>query len=100
MEGNITKIMVLIRSDMMKGMTPLNVSASDVVLAIALITNRFMPTGGVISPTSTTISTNTPNQMANSSGARPKSSTETIGKNIGIVNNIIDNESITQPNII
>ena len=45
-------------------------------VAIELMTNRFIPTGGVISPTSTTISTRMPNQSAKSSGARPKSSAD------------------------
>jgi hypothetical protein len=69
-----------------------------VSLAIELITNRFIPTGGVINPTSTTISTMMPNQSANSSGGRPKSSADMIGKKIGTVSRIIDSESITQPN--
>ena len=67
--------------------------------AMAWITKRFMPTGGVMSPTSTTISTSTPNQMAISSGGRPKSRPDTMGKKIGMVSRIIDSESITQPKI-
>ena len=65
--------------------------------AMDWITKRFMPTGGVIRPTSTTISTSTPNQIAVSSGVRPKSSPEIIGKKIGIVSRIIDRLSIRQP---
>ena len=66
-------------------------------LAMLLITNRFIPTGGVIRPTSTTMSTRIPNQIANSSGVSPKSSTVTIGKNTGMVSKIMDNESMKQP---
>ncbi|MNL85287.1 hypothetical protein D3C87_2135520 [compost metagenome] len=62
-----------------------------------LITNRFMPTGGVMRPTSTTMSTRMPNQIANSSGVRPKSSAVTMGKNTGMVSRIMDNESMKHP---
>ncbi len=57
-----------------------------------------MPTGGVIRPISTTISTMMPNQIALSSRPRPnRSMPMTIGKKIGIVSRIIDRLSITQP---
>ncbi|MDT4867570.1 hypothetical protein FQZ97_1024910 [compost metagenome] len=38
-----------------------------------------------------------PNQMANSSGGRPKSSAVTMGKNTGMVSRIMDSESMKQP---
>ena len=66
-------------------------------MAIELIINRFIPTGGVISPTSTTISARIPNQIAVASAVIPKSRLSMIGKNIGIVNKIILSESITHP---
>ena len=59
--------------------------------------NRFIPTGGVISPVSTTISTRMPNQMATCSDDMPKSSAIIIGKKIGMVSRIIDRLSMTQP---
>ncbi|MDT4867563.1 hypothetical protein FQZ97_1024820 [compost metagenome] len=40
-----------------------------------------------------------PNQMANSSGGRPKSSAVTMGKNTGMVSRIMDSESMKQPRI-
>ena len=65
--------------------------------AIELMMKRLIPTGGVISPTSTTISTRMPNQIATCSGDMPKSIAEMTGKKIGTVSRIIDRLSITQP---
>lgn len=44
-----------------------------------LMTKTFMPTGGVISPTSTTTTAMMPNQISVSSCDMPKSSPATIG---------------------
>ena len=61
--------------------------------------NKFIPTGGVINPTSTTINASIPNQIAVASAVIPKSRLSIIGKNIGIVSRIMLSESITQPKI-
>ena len=98
-DGNMTKMAVRIKSDIMNGITPLNVEESGVSFAIEFMTKRFIPTGGVIKPTSTTMSTSIPNQSANSSLPSPKSSADTMGKKIGMVSKIIDRESITHPRI-
>ena len=52
---------------------PLNVSIIGTSRAMLLMMNTFMPTGGVISPISTTISARMPNQIAfGSSGPGPR----------------------------
>jgi hypothetical protein len=48
--------------------------------AIELMMNRFIPTGGVISPTSTTIRTRMPNHSAVSSGRQPEIERHDDGK--------------------
>jgi len=58
---------------------------------IELITNTFMPTGGVIRPSSTVITTITPNQI----GSKP--SVWITGKTIGTRRMIIAIASRTQP---
>ena len=58
---------------------------------IPLMMNTFMPTGGVISPSSTTITTIIPNQT----GSMPNCCI--TGKKIGIVSRIIARESKAHP---
>ena len=65
--------------------------------AMPLMTKRLSPTGGVMSPVSTTMSTMMPNQIAVSSGLRPRSSDMTMGKKIGMVRRIMESESMRQP---
>ena len=50
-----------------------------VPLLIELMTKRFIPTGGLMRPTSTTISVRMPNQIENSSWLSPKSSASITG---------------------
>ena len=45
-----------------------------------LMIKRFIPTGGVINPTSTTINASIPNQIAVASAVIPKSRLSIIGK--------------------
>ena len=65
--------------------------------AMALMTKTLSPIGGAVSPMPTTISTRIPNQIATSSGDRPKSSAWTIGKKTGSVRRSIASSSITAP---
>ena len=65
--------------------------------AIELITKTFIPTGGVIRPTSTTISDTIPNHNFTSSTGIPKSRLAIIGQNIGTVSSIMDRLSIIKP---
>jgi len=79
-------------------MTPMKVSFIGTSLAMELMMYTFMPTGGVISPISTTIRARMPNQIALPSGVRPhRSMPMMIGKKIGIVRRIIDRLSMMQP---
>ena len=95
--GNINNNATRIKSDARKGITPRKVSLIGTPSANLLITNTFMPTGGVIMPTSTTIKQMMPNYKAGCLSVIPKSKPITAGKKIGTVNRIIDNESIRQP---
>ena len=97
MTGNRTINITRTASDIRNGTTPRNVSTIGTSLASELITNTFNPTGGVISPISTTLSVMMPNQILRSSGFRPKSSAATIGQKIGMVIRIMASESMTQP---
>src|SRR5439155_7868272 len=75
----------------MNGSTPLKMVA---VLSSGMSvrsTNMFMPTGGLMSPISTTQTMMMPNQM----GSKPRCTT--TGKNTGIVSRIIDSSSIAVP---
>ena len=56
-----------------------------------LMTNTFMPMGGVIRPSSTTITTRMPNQTGS------KFKLWTMGKKIGMVSRIMARASSTQP---
>ena len=87
----------LIRSLIKNGKTPIKVSEIGTFFAILLIIKTFKPTGGVISPTSTTIRVRIPNQIATSSILIPKSNSIMMGKNTGIVSSIIAKLSIRQP---
>ena len=84
-------------SDRKNGMTPLKVSIIGTFLAIELIINTFIPTGGVISPTSTTIREIIPNQSFTSSTGIPKSRAAIIGQKIGTVNSIMERLSMMKP---
>ena len=79
------------------GNTPLKVSVMLTSPAILLIIKTFNPTGGVINPTSTTMSVNIPNHIAVSSADIPKSNVIIRGKKTGMVSNIIAKLSIKQP---
>ena len=71
--NNSTRMTVRTRSVTTKGMAPRKVSPIGISLASPLMMKRFIPTGGVIRPTSTTISTRMPNHRPKSSGDMPKS---------------------------
>ena len=97
MDGSQTIIATRMASDIKNGITPLNVSIIGTSFAIELITKTFIPTGGVIRPTSTTISDTIPNQSFTSSTGIPKSRLAIIGQKIGTVKRIIDRLSIINP---
>ena len=97
MLGNENKSITLMISLNKNGKTPLKVSVMLTFSAILLIINTFNPTGGVINPTSTTISVNIPNHIAVSSADIPKSNVIIKGKKTGMVSNIIAKLSIKQP---
>ena len=65
--GKPTINATLIPSEIKNGITPLKVSIIGTSFAKELITKTFSPTGGVISPTSTTIRVITPNHSFKSS---------------------------------
>ncbi|MNC91066.1 hypothetical protein D3C83_72550 [compost metagenome] len=56
-----------------------------------------MPTGGVMSPSSTSTSARMPNHTLRSSGLMPKSRTEITGQKNGMASRIMDRLSIRQP---
>jgi hypothetical protein len=62
-EGNAIRINMRMIWAMMNGVTPRKIVFSGTSLVIPLITNTFMPIGGVIRPSSTTITTK-PKKMA------------------------------------
>ena len=64
-----------------------------------LIIKTFSPTGGVMSPISTTFSASSPNLMGLSSAPfHLKSTPITMGKKMGMVSKIMDKLSMMQPN--
>ena len=67
--------------------------------ASLFIINTFNPTGGVISPTSTTINVNIPNQIAVSSGDMPKSNVIIKGPIIIGDGCVIEKDTEIGPNI-
>ena len=89
-----------IKSEVIKGTMPLNVSIMGTSLAIELITKTFRPTGGVIIPISTTINEMMTNQSLRSSPSKPnpKSRPAIIGQKMGTVSRIMDKLSMTKPN--
>lgn len=95
--GNAASSSTRTPSEIRNGATPRNVSASGTSGARELMTNTFMPTGGVISPTSTTISASTPNQIATAPASKPKSKVVITGTNSGTVSRIMLRLSMTQP---
>ena len=97
MPGNENNSITLKISLNKNGKTPLKVSAILTSPAILFIIKTFNPTGGVINPTSTTISVNIPNHIAVSSADIPKSNVIIKGKKTGIVSKIIAKLSIKQP---
>ena len=70
--GNETRITIRISSAIKNGETPLKVSEMSQLSAIEEMTKTFIPTGGVISPTSTTTSASIPNQIFRSPVVIPK----------------------------
>ena len=98
-EGTATIKATRMKSDIIKGIMPLNVSIIGTSLAIELMTNTFRPTGGVISPISTTINEMIPNQSLSSSPSNPnpKSRPAMIGQKMGTVIKIMDKLSMTKP---
>src|SRR2546423_1765232 len=63
MMGKATRMQSLTTSANMKGSTPWNTVRVGTCGNRALMTNRFMPTGGLINPISTTTTIRMPNQM-------------------------------------
>ena len=90
----------LMKSDVMKGTTPLKVSIMGTSLAMELMTKTFRPTGGVMSPIYTTINEIIPNHSLRSSPSnpKPKSRPAIIGQKMGTVSKIMDKLSMTKPN--
>src|SRR5215470_10239107 len=89
--GNATRMASRSTSAHMNGSTPLKMVA---VLSSGMSvrsTNMFMPTGGLMSPISTTQTM----MMPNHTGSKPRCTT--TGKNTGIVSRIIDSSSIAVP---
>ena len=75
----------------MNGMTPRKTVPVVTSGSSVLRTNRFMPTGGLMSPISTTQTMMMPNQT----GSKPRCTT--TGKNTGIVSSTIDSSSMAVP---
>src|SRR4030095_9835615 len=80
MMGKATRMQSLTTSATMNGSTPWNTVRVGTCGNSALMTNRFIPTGGLISPISTTTTIKIPNQI----GSRPRCTTS--GKNTGTGN--------------
>ena len=99
-EGTAIIKATLMKSDVMKGTTPLKVSIMGTSLAMELMTKTFRPTGGVMSPISTTINEMMPNHSLRSSPSNPnpKSRPAIIGQKMGTVSKIMDKLSMTKPN--
>ena len=106
--GNATRTPTRTSSAPKKGSTPRKVCRIGTSGAWAEMMKTFMPTGGVMRPSSTTISARIPNHIFRSSVLTPKgesaamaqspplSSTSTGQKN-GMVSRIIDRLSIRHP---
>ena len=62
MDGNATKMVMRMICAMMKGVTPRKIVSSGISLVIPLMTNTFIPIGGVMRPSSTTMTMMMPNQ--------------------------------------
>src|SRR5258706_180938 len=91
MIGNATRIARRMQSAAMNGITPWKMVRVGTCGRSVLSTNRFMPTGGLIRPISTTTTIRMPNQI----GSTPR---ETMtGKKTGTVSRIIDSSSIAVP---
>ena len=86
----------------------MKVSLMGTSLAMAEMTNTFIPTGGEISPGSTTMSPRIPNQILRSSLSMPNAASTasassppfmptSTGQKNGIARRIIDRLSIRQP---
>ena len=75
----------------MNGSTPLNMVPVLTSGSSVRSTNMFMPTGGLMSPISTTHTMMMPNQI----GSKPRCTI--TGKNTGIVSRIIDSSSMAVP---
>lgn len=80
------------RSTPTKGSDPLTTSSNDIPV-MPFITNKFIPTGGVIIPISTNKVADTPKKI----GSNP--SAVSTGKRNGIVTTTILTGSIKQPKI-
>src|SRR5688572_22005483 len=91
MTGKAMRIARRTQSAAMNGSTPWKMARVGTCGSRVLSTNRFMPTGGLIRPISTTTTMSTPNQI----GSRPMATIS--GKKIGTVSRIIDSSSIAVP---
>src|SRR5262245_35259310 len=89
--GKATRIASRTQSTVMNGSTPRKMARVPTCGSRVLRTKRFMPTGGLIRPISTTTTIRTPNQI----GSRPRWTI--TGKNTGTVSRIIDSSSIAVP---
>ena len=92
MSGNIVRIIKPIRSTPANGADPFTTSSKE-RFVIPLITNKFIPTGGVIIPISTQSVETTPKKI----GSNP--SVVRAGKTKGMVTTTILTGSIKQPSI-
>src|SRR6185369_13564300 len=91
--GNATRIASRSTSAHMNGSTPLKMVAVLSSWMSVRRTNMFMPTGGLMSPISTTHTMMIPNQI----GSKPRCTI--TGKKTGIVSRIIDSSSMAVPRI-
>src|SRR2546422_2349148 len=89
--GNATRMARRTTSAHMNGITPRNTVPVETSGSSVLSTNMFIPTGGLISPISTTHTMMIPNQT----GANPRGTT--TGKNTGMVSSTNDSSSIALP---
>src|SRR5690606_21333414 len=91
MTGHATRIDRPTMSATTKGHTRRKIWFSGTWGSKALMTKRFMPTGGEIMPISITVTISTPNHT----GSKPRP--VMTGKNTGMVSSTMDSSSITRP---
>ena len=91
MIGKATRMARRRQSTATNGMTPRKMVRVGTCGSSVFNTKRFMPTGGLMRPISTTTTISTPNQT----GSSPRWTMS--GKNSGTVSRIIDSSSIAVP---